>query len=373
MDDSRARRVSRREAINLLGVGAGLGFVTAFQQESALLAASAQATSAKVTFPKGAIVRTILKDVSPDALGSGATLFHDHLSLSSPRPYAPPPKEPVKPQWLEDVASVVEEVKAARKDGVTCIVSGGTRDLGQKPADVRRIAEQVASTGMHIVLSDALWTQPAYPPDIPRKTEDQIADEFARDAMAQRWGALGELGSSMQMHPDERKVFRAIAKVHLRTGIPIFTHMPHEGCKTCGAEQLDIFESLGVNLRTVCIGHLADIRDDPRAETQKAIAKRGAFIGFDTVGHLTGNLARTEHHVKMTLSLLEAGYEDRILLSADGTSERERKQNGGAGYAKVLTVFAPKLREAGVKDATLHKILVDNPRRFLAFVPKRTS
>jgi len=193
MDDSRARRLTRREAINLLGAGAGLGFVTAFHQESDLLAASAQAASTKVTFPKGAIVRTILKDVSPDALGSGATLFHDHVSLSSPRPYAPPSKEPVKPQWLEDVASVVEEVKAARKDGVTCIVSGGTRDLGQKPADVRKIAEQVASTGMHIVLSDALWTQPAYPPDIPRKTEDQIAEEFTRDAIAQRWGATVQL------------------------------------------------------------------------------------------------------------------------------------------------------------------------------------
>lgn len=373
MGDSRARVLSRREAINLFGAGAGLAFLSALRQESGVFAASAQTASTKVTFPKGAIVRTILKDVSPDALASGATLFHDHVSLSNPRPYAPPPKTPVKPNWMQDVAAVVEEVKAARKDGVACIVTGGTRDLGQKPADVRRIAEQVASTGMHIVLSDALWTQPAYPPDIPGKSEDQLADEFTRDAIAQRWGALGELGSSMQMHPDERKVFRAIAKVHLRTGIPIFTHMPHEGCKPCGGEQLDIFESLGVNLRTVCIGHLADIRDDPRADTHKAIAKRGAFLGFDTVGHLTGPLARTEDHVKMILSLLDAGYEDHILLSADGTSEVERKQNGGAGYAKVLTVFAPKLHEAGVKDATVHKILVDNPRRFLAFVPKKTS
>jgi predicted metal-dependent phosphotriesterase family hydrolase len=28
------------------------------------------------------------------------------------------------------------------------------------------------------------------------------------------------------------------------------------------------------------------------------------------------------------------------------------------------------LLEAGVKQETLHAILVDNPRRFLAFVPK---
>jgi predicted metal-dependent phosphotriesterase family hydrolase len=36
----------------------------------------------------------------------------------------------------------------------------------------------------------------------------------------------------------------------------------------------------------------------------------------------------------------------------------------------VVLQFVPKLRHAGVKDATLHKILVDNPRRFLALMPK---
>ena len=62
--------------------------------------------------------------------------------------------------------------------------------------------------------------------------------------------------------------------------------------------------------------------------------------------------------------------EDQLLLSADGTSEQERKANGGAGYAKVLTVFVPLLRQRGVKESTIHKILVENPRRFLAFMPK---
>ena len=368
MGQSRGRRLSRRDAISLLGVGAGLGLVGG--RRFALEGALAQPASLKISLPKGAIVRTILKDVSPDALGPGATLFHDHVSLSSPRPYAPPPKQPVQPQWMENVDAVVAEIKAAAKDGVSCIVTGGTRDLGQKPANVRRISEQVASAGVHIVLSDALWTQPAYPPDIPGKSEDQIADEFVRDAAAQRWGALGELGSSMEMHPDERKVFRAVSKVHLRTGLPIFTHMPHEGCKKCGMVQLEIFESMGVNPRSVCIGHLADIRDDPKAETQIAIAKRGAFVGFDTVGHTTGPLARGDDMARMALSILEAGYEDQLLLSADGTSEQERKANGGAGYAKVLTVFVPLLRQRGVKESTIHKILVENPRRFLAFMPK---
>ena len=71
--------------------------------------------------------------------------------------------------------------------------------------------------------------------------------------------------------------------------------------------------------------------------------------------------------------VLDAGYEDHVLLSSDFASEPETKFNGGAGYSSVTAVFVPKLRYAGVSEATLHKILVDNPKRFLAFVPPKTS
>jgi predicted metal-dependent phosphotriesterase family hydrolase len=34
-------------------------------------------------------------------------------------------------------------------------------------------------------------------------------------------------------------------------------------------------------------------------------------------------------------------------------------------------VFVPKLKEVGASEEVLHSIMVDNPRRFLAFVPKK--
>ena len=34
------------------------------------------------TFPKGAIIRTILKDYAPEDLAGGATLFHEHMQLA---------------------------------------------------------------------------------------------------------------------------------------------------------------------------------------------------------------------------------------------------------------------------------------------------
>jgi predicted metal-dependent phosphotriesterase family hydrolase len=61
------------------------------------------------------------------------------------------------------------------------------------------------------------------------------------------------------------------------------------------------------------------------------------------------------------MALLEAGFADHLMFSADASS----------GYAKTVTAFLPKLKAAGASDEVLHHIMVDNPRRFLAFVPKR--
>jgi len=61
------------------------------------------------------------------------------------------------------------------------------------------------------------------------------------------------------------------------------------------------------------------------------------------------------------MALIEAGFADHLMFSADASS----------GYAKTLTNFLPKLKAAGANDQVLHHIMVDNPRRFLAFVPKR--
>ena len=159
-----------------------------------------------------------------------------------------------------------------------------------------------------------------------------------------------------------------MAKTQQRNGLPIFTHNPHTGCKKCALEQLDILEKAGVEPAQPGdrppVGH----PDDPQAETHKAIAKRGAFLGFDTVGH---RIAQGDSKkVALIMKVLEAGYEDHVLLSADFASDPEIKANGGAGYSSVYTVFLPKLSYAGVKEATIKKIMNENPKRFLSFVPK---
>ena len=113
----------------------------------------------------------------------------------------------------------------------------------------------------------------------------------------------------------------------------------------------------------VAIGHSCCL-DDPSAEVIKQIAQRGAFVGFNRV---TGGLVPDDRKVAMILAFLDAGHVDRLLLSADYNFTA--RSAARPGYGITLTVFVPKLRQAGVTDDMIRRITIDNPRRFLAFVP----
>lgn len=346
--------MTRREALALLGAGA-------------VSCGNASAAGAP-KFPKGAIIRTLLKDLPPEALAGGATLFHEHLSLAPdfmPKWMAlargqPPPQAPSADPafFMRDVDLMADEIRSAAKEGVACIVDGGHPDMGRDLDFLKQVSMQ---SGLPIVAGCGFYSEPFYPPEIAGMNEEQIAQELVRQARTQPVGAFGEIGSWGDITDVERKVFRAVGKAHLQTNLPIFTHTGIPG--RSAVEQLDILESAGVPPQRIAIGHLGNLVD-PKVEVQKAICKRGAFLGFDRQGG-----SGDARQVPMVLSLIDAGYADNLLFSSDLSTANQLKRNGGTGYAKTVTVFVPKLRDAGVSEEILHGILVDNPRRLLAFVP----
>lgn len=387
----RSMGMHRRDAIALLSSGSAFGLVTALGGDSALALGQpggwfAAASPAKPNFPKGSVIRTVVKDIPPESLTGGSVQIHEHIGGAF-RPTPPPPAGSemvpgvVAPKnEAEYLDLMAEELKMARvMDGVSCLVdcqSSGRRD----DRTIENLKTLSTRSGVHIIIGGGYYQDLAipakYPADIVQMPEDKLEEQFTSDAQRQRWGIYGEIASSPTMQPEERKLIRAIGKSHVKTGLPITTHTPHQSCPSCAVEQLDVFESVGVDPRRVCIGHLTAIRPDaePLAQTAKALAKRGAFLGFDTVGHQMGRSAIPEQHkVKYVLAVLDAGYEDHLLFSADSTPAPQLKANWGQGYGSVVSQFVAKLRYAGVKDAILHKILVDNPRRLLATVPKNRT
>jgi len=356
-------KISRREALGALGATAGAALVSGF--------AKPQTTAP--AFERGAVIRTLLADVAPDRV-DGPVLFHEHLSIRYPltRALAEQQSRPVPATFSDDIDLMIDETKAAAADGVRCIVDGGHPDMDRDLAALKRIA---AASGMHIVGSGGFYMQRNYPADIATKTADQIAAALVDDATSQRLGAFGEIGQQGGLLTgDERKVFTAVAKAQARTGLPIFTHNAYTGTRQVATpvpmdaalRQLDVLEAGGANPRHVAIGHVCCL-DDVKAEIPKQLAKRGVFVGFDRV---TIPIVPDAQKVTTILAFLEAGYVDQLLLSSDFSSGRSLKKNGGPGIAQTVTVFGPMLVKAGVSEATLRHVLVDNPRRFLAFVPK---
>ena len=172
------------------------------------------------------------------------------------------------------------------------------------------------------------------------RSEDELAEALAEAAAAERWGAFGEIGSSAEITPSERKTFTAVGKAHLLTNLPIFTHTANG---LAAEEQLDLFEALGVAPERVVIGHLGGL-DDPEAAVHLRIAARGAFVGFDRLG---GGPDADAHKVPMLRALIAAGHVDRVVLASDFAAAQDIQANGGPGYARTITRFVPMPARGG--------------------------
>ena len=171
---NRGGRLTRREALGLLGTTAGLGLATAMRGGARLDAAQPMRfTSAEApSFPTGAIIRTLRGDVSPQELANGATLIHEHLRGA--------------------VDQVLHEVQSAGRDGVTCLVDSATGGRSQRALDALQAVADRAD--VHIVRGGGYFEDvgfAVYPVRVAEASEDELYEELVRDAAAAAVGAFG--------------------------------------------------------------------------------------------------------------------------------------------------------------------------------------
>jgi len=158
-------------------------------------------------------------------------------------------------------------------------------------------------------------------------------------------------------------MLRAGARAHRRTGAPISTHTD---VKTrSGLAQQDVFESEGVDLSRVVIGHSGDSDD---IEYLTSIIKRGSFIGMDRFG--LDFFLPTDRRVDTVVKLCEMGHTDKMVLAHDtncfmDTIPRERRLERMPNwhFLHISDDILPALRARGVSEDQVRTMLVDNPRR----------
>jgi phosphotriesterase-related protein len=74
-----------------------------------------------------------------------------------------------------------------------------------------------------------------------------------------------------------------------------------------------------------------------------------------------------DRHVALVLAMREAGRLDRVLVSHDAGWYHVGEPDGGdfRGFDTLFTAFVPALKAAGLTEADVRQLLVDNPRRAL--------
>lgn len=298
-------------------------------------------------------VMTVLGPVPAQELG--ITLPHEHL-FSSLFP------EMRRDGVLNDYDLTQAELEPFVRAGGRTIVDCTTVELQRQPKLLRQLA---TDTGLNIIMGtghyrdpylDRLW--------FDRHDAGAIGELMVQEVVSGveggiRAGIIGEIGCHLDhISAAEERSFRAAAYAHLATGLTISTHAV---TWPVGTIQLDLLESCGVDPGRVIVGHCDTV---PTPGYRLGLASRGAYVQFDTIRG--GSLAhQLEARRRGILELADAGHLDRVLLSQDVCAVSMLAVNGGGGYSYLLDTFVPELRKAGLDEAAIRSLLVDNPRRAL--------
>ncbi len=304
-------------------------------------------------------VRTVLGEVASEELGP--TYAHEHLLT---RPLGEQVRD--DPDLvLDDEQRAAAELRTFVEAGGRALVEASTAELGRDPAGLRRLARR---TGVHVVAAtghvcEQYWRGAL---DLEAKSERVLVDGFVRDLTVGMDGTdvragVVKVGSSLdRVTGTEARVIRAAAAAQRETGVPITTHTT---AGTAAMAQVRALERAGADLSHVCVGHL-----DRRLvwEDHLALARTGVFLGYDCVGK--EQYQPDAERVRFILRLVEAGHGRQVLLAGDMARRRYLGAWGGhPGFRFILGEFLPRLRAAGLDDADVRALVVDNPASFLSW------
>jgi phosphotriesterase-related protein len=171
-----------------------------------------------------------------------------------------------------------------------------------------------------------------------------------------RAGQIKTALDSEGLSPRYQRLFDAAAAAAVACGCALMVHIEK------GSEPLGLSEhlcKLGVDPERLIFCHMDRAAAD--MALHREICARGITLEYDTIGR--PKYHDDEREAEIITEMLEAGYEQRILMSLDTTRARLRSYGGSPGLSYILESFIPLLRRSGVSEAAVRAFFVDNPAR----------
>ena len=308
-----------------------------------------------------------------DSAALGRVLIHEHIFLTDAEYIAN-----YRPDFDEEamVADAVAELDQLKTLGIDTIIDLTVLGLGR---DIPRIARVAEHTALNIIVATGIYTFDHVPEafaywgpgllyDVP---EEPLVGLFVKDIVEGiagtgfKAGALKCAIDKPGLTPGVERIMRAVARAHVETGAPISVHTaPHE---RTGLIAQRVFAEEGVDLSDVIIGHSGDSTD---IDYLMELADKGSILGMDRFG--VEFAITLEQRVATIAEMVRRGYADRLTLSHDCCAWSDffpqvadyRRAMPNHNYLHIHNDVIPALREAGVSQADLDRMFVDNPRRY---------
>jgi phosphotriesterase-related protein len=342
------------------------------------------------------MIRTVLGDVAPEAIG--ITLPHEHLLIDFTVMFSEPAAasdkgrawEPVSLAnlgWvrqhfnanldnlrLTDERVAADEISLFKHAGGRTVVDPTPSTLARDPLALARIAR---ASGLNVVMGAGYYVAASHPPDMDRRSVDELAREMIADVTSGvgdtgiRSGVIGEIGTTYPLGDNERKVLRAAVIAQRETGAPLMIHPGRHPAMP--RELAELVQKEGGDLRRTIMCHICRTIADVRAVID--LAQTGIWLEYDLFGlensyypyNPSFDMPNDGGRMAHVLALIDAGHHGQVLLSHDIAYKSSLTKYGGYGYHHLLLNVVPRLRAKGLDDAGLTRLLVDNPARAFAF------
>lgn len=303
-------------------------------------------------------ISTTLGPRSPAELG--LILPHEHIFVDL-RTWDTPGYAQAETE--EVIQLMVPQLNMAQETGITAIVECSTIGVGRR-ADIDRAVSQAAN--LPLVVPTGIYREPWVPDWAHAASEGELAEwmlgeligEIEQSGVQAGWIKLSAGDDGLTAC--ETKILRAAATAARDTNAVIGSHTIRGWVVR---EQLDIIESMGYTPERFIWIHT---QAEPDFELHLEMGRRGAWLEYDAIGN--ADIENDEYYIQRIQRLLEAGLEDQLLLSHDRGWYDPALPGGGVPqpYTYLTEQFLPKLRAAGVDEATIHKLTHSNPYRAFA-------
>ena len=298
-----------------------------------------------------AVFRSVLGDVDVEEMGF--TLSHEHLITR-------PPNNIIKGDpdlLLDDITKPEQELTLFKNSGGKTFVDMAPKSYGR---NVPVIVDASKKSGVHVLATTGYLKGAYFPKEVSEWSVNQIADFMISEVVEGMDGTdhkagIIKAGSSYNYISDlEEKVFQAAVIAAQKTGAPISTHT-EKG--TMGVEQVELVKSLGFDTSRLIIAHI-DINPDYRIH--RKMVSMGAYIIHD--GPSKTKYGTDEHIIEIMRKLVEEGYANRQMLSADmGRRSYWTSYGGGPGFTYIGQKFVPRLLEEGFDPEVVEMFTTKNP------------